>query len=96
MASSTSQGTHRAGLFDIRMIIGLLLGIYGVVLVVTSFFTSQEQLDKADGVDVNLWTGIGLLVAAAVFAVWTRLRPIVVPEDPEDDSAGQDRQGHPG
>jgi drug/metabolite transporter (DMT)-like permease len=84
MASSTSQGTHRAGLFDIRMIIGLLLGIYGVVLVVTSFFTSQEQLDKADGVDVNLWTGIGLLVAAAVFAAWARLRPIVVPEDPDD------------
>ena len=78
--SQTHESTHRAGLFDIRMIIGLLLAIYGVILVVTSFFTSQEQLDKADGVDVNLWTGLGLLVAAAVFAAWARLRPIKVPE----------------
>ena len=90
--SQTHESTHRAGLFDIRMIIGLLLGIYGVVLVVTSFFTSQEQLDKADGVDVNLWTGLGLVVAAAVFAAWARLRPIVVPEDPEGGSTPTDRE----
>ena len=85
--SSSAQGTtssHRAGLFDIRTIIGLLLGIYGVILVVTSFFTSDEQLQKADGVDVNLWTGLGLLAAALVFVAWARLRPIVVPDDPED------------
>ena len=88
--SENHESTHRAGLFDIRMIIGLLLGIYGVVLVVTSFFTSQAQLDKADGVNVNLWTGLGLVVAAVVFAAWARLRPIEVPEDP--DPGGADRE----
>lgn len=82
---TTATGTHRAGLFDIRMIIGLLLGIYGVILIVTSFFTSQEQLDKADGANVNLWTGIGLVVAALVFAAWARLRPIVVRDQPDQD-----------
>jgi hypothetical protein len=82
--SSHSGETHKAGLFDIRTIIGALLGIYGVILVVTSFFTSDEQLQKADGVDVNLWTGLGLVVAAAVFVAWARLRPIVVPDDPQD------------
>jgi hypothetical protein len=28
--------------------------------------------------NVNLWTGIGLIVTAAVFLLWTWLRPIVV------------------
>ena len=82
--SQTHESTHRAGLFDIRTIIGLLLGIYGLVLVVTSFFTSQDQLDKAGGVDINLWTGLGLLVAGSGFALWARLRPIEVPEDRDD------------
>ena len=94
--TGTSTRTHRAGLFDIRMIIGLLLGIYGVILVVTSFFTSQEQLDKADGVDVNLWTGIGLLVAGLAFAAWTRLRPIVVPEEPEEPEGPDERDERTG
>ena len=81
-----SESSHKAGLFDIRSIIGLLLGIYGVILVITSFFTSDEQLAKADGVDVNLWAGLGLVVASAVFVAWARLRPIVVPDDHEDDA----------
>ena len=86
----TQSSRHKAGLFDIRTIIGLLLGIYGVILVITSFFTSDAQMAKADGVDVNLWTGIGLLVAAAVFIGWARLRPIVVPEDGADADAAKD------
>ncbi|GAA1938136.1 hypothetical protein [Nocardioides marmoribigeumensis] len=89
MAAQSSQDTaHKAGLFDIRSIIGLLLGIYGVILVITSFFTSDKQLAKADGVNVNLWAGLGLVVAALVFLAWVRLRPIVVPDDPEDGADG--------
>jgi drug/metabolite transporter (DMT)-like permease len=83
--AETQPAQHKAGLFDIRTIIGLLLGIYGVILVITSFFTSDKQMAKADGVDVNLWTGIGLLVASAVFIAWARLRPIVVPDDPDSE-----------
>ena len=89
--ASTNDNVHKAGLFDIRTIIALLLGIYGVILLVTSFFTSDQQLAKADGVDVNLWAGIGLVVASVVFAGWARLRPIVVPDEPDepgDDDAG--------
>lgn len=83
--ASGAANAHKAGLFDIRSIIGLLLGVYGVILVITSFFTDDSQVARADGVDVNLWAGIGLLVAGGLFLAWARLRPIVVPEDPEDD-----------
>ena len=79
------RSKHQAGAFDIRVFIGSLLGIYGVVLLLTGLFgTSDADLEKAGGLNVNLWTGIGLLVSAALFVLWARLRPVVVPADPED------------
>ena len=79
------RSKHQAGAFDIRVFIGSLLGIYGVVLLLTGLFgTSDADLAKADGLNVNLWTGIGLLVSAALFVLWARLRPVVVPADPDD------------
>lgn len=75
--------TKRAGALDVRSIIGLLLGVYGIILLVMGlFFTSSGELDKAEGVNLNLWSGIGLIVASAVFLLWARLRPIRVPEEP--------------
>ncbi len=74
--------THRAGLFDIRFIIAALIGSYGLILVVVAFFTSEEQKSKADGMNINLYAGIGMIVVAGLFMLWARLRPIVVPEEP--------------
>ncbi len=79
-AGSSSASTPRktAGALDIRNIIGLLLGIYGLVLIVMGFVADQE-LAKTGGVNANLYAGLGLAVVAAVFLTWARLRPIVVP-----------------
>jgi len=77
---------RKAGAFDIRVFIGSLLGIYGVVLLLTGWLgTSDADLAKADGLNVNLWTGLGLVVAAALFILWARLRPVVVPPDPDQE-----------
>jgi hypothetical protein len=67
-----------AGAFDIRNIIGSLLGIYGVFLLLAGLFMDKEEA-KTGGVNANLWTGLALAVAAAVFLLWARLRPIIVP-----------------
>lgn len=87
-ASTASTGAPRktAGAFDIRNIIGALLGIYGVILVLAGLFADTAE-DKTGGVNANLWTGLGLALAAAVFLVWARVRPIVVPAhvEPVDD-----------
>ncbi|MEV0332288.1 hypothetical protein [Nocardia sp. NPDC050717] len=71
-------------LFDIRTIIGALLGCYGVVLVITSLVQdSAEQAAKTGGIDVNLWAGLGMLGVAVVFIGWAALRPVQVPARPE-------------
>lgn len=80
----TTAGSPRktAGAFDIRNIIGLLLGIYGVVLVLAGLFMDSEE-SKTGGVNANLWAGLALVVASVLFLGWARLRPIVVPEHVE-------------
>ncbi len=81
---------HAAGLFDIRTIIAGLIGIYGVILVVTAFFTTSADKEKADGLNINLYAGIGMIVVAALFLLWVRLRPIVVPDDPAEVAESAD------
>lgn len=87
MATNDAPAQHKAGLFDIRFIIGSLLGIYGVILLLTGLIGSDHHV--ANSKSINVWSGIGLVVVAVGFAVWSRLRPIVVPEHVE--SADDDR-----
>ena len=77
---------HTAGAFDIRNFIGGLIGIYGIILVLMGLF-GEQSLEKTGGVNANLWAGLIMLVGAAAFMVWARLRPIVVPDhvDAYDD-----------
>jgi hypothetical protein len=96
--NTTSEGTatrSKAGLFDVRNIIGALLGIYGVVLLIMSFSTSDADLAKASGVNANLWVGLGLLAFAIFFIAWAALRPIVVDEEQlEADKRAVDEAAH--
>ena len=80
--SAKASGGHTAGAFDIRNIIGALLGIYGVLLLLAGLFMDAEE-DKTGGVNANLWTGLALAVAGALFLLWARLKPIIVPPDVE-------------
>jgi hypothetical protein len=81
-ARRTGAPKKTAGAFDIRNIIGTLLGIYGVVLVIAGLFMDTEEA-KTGGINANLWAGLALFIAAVVFLSWARLRPIVVPEHVE-------------
>jgi hypothetical protein len=79
--SGSKDGTRarRAGAFDIRTVIAALFGIFGLILTGMGLFgTSDADLQKTDGMNINLWTGVGLLVAGALFGLWTWLRPVIV------------------
>lgn len=80
-ATSTSAPAHgAASLFDLRWILALLFSVYGIVVTVMGiWFTTQADLDKAGGINVNLWTGIPMLVLAILFALWAQLRPVRIP-----------------
>ncbi len=82
MSEQTTKRT--AGAFDIRTFIAALMGIYGVVLVLTGIFGGDDTTTgKAEG-NPNLYVGIGLLVFAGLMQGWAMLRPTVIDEvEPE-------------
>ena len=85
-----AENRHTAGAFDIRNIIGGLIGVYGVILTLMGLFGDQE-LDKTGDVNANLWAGLVMLVFGVAFLAWARIRPVVVPEHPAQkpqDDAG--------
>lgn len=86
-----SGAPHKAGAFDIRVFIASLIGIYGIVLLIAGIIgPSEAELEKSGGVNVNLYAGLGMAVVAALFLLWARLRPVVVPtETTADEDAGR-------
>ncbi|MGV9594913.1 hypothetical protein [Streptomyces tendae] len=81
-----TKSVTAARLFDIRRIIGGLFVIYGVIVTIAGFAASDDDIDKAQGVNINLWTGIGMLVLGLFFLVWLKLRPTAPPTPPVEDA----------
>ena len=65
-------------LFDLRYLIGGLFTLYGVVLIIVGLTDSKAKINKAAGVHINLWTGLGMLALGLVFLAWARLRPLQI------------------
>jgi hypothetical protein len=74
---SEEQVERATSLLDIRRIIGSLLGVYGLLLVGAGLFASDADKDKAAGVNINLWVGLALLLASALFWLWASTRPLL-------------------
>jgi drug/metabolite transporter (DMT)-like permease len=73
---SEEQVERATNLLDVRKIIGGLLGVYGLILLLAGIFGSDADKDKAAGVNVNLWVGLALLIACAIFWGWALTRPL--------------------
>lgn len=83
-----------ARLFDIRLIIGGLFTLYGVIVTVAGFLVSDADLKKAEDININLWTGLGMLVLGLLFLAWMKLRPTVPPTAEELRRARSDADPH--
>jgi hypothetical protein len=79
-----------ANRFDIRRIIGGLFLLYGAILVVTGIVGTSAIKNKAAGINVDLWTGLGMLVFGVFMIVWALQRP-VMPTPPERRGQGSGR-----
>ena len=81
-------------LFDLRSVIGLLFVVYGLVLTILGLIgETQEELDKAGGIALNLWTGLAMLVGGIVFYAWAFAKPPLPPE--LDHQTHYDEDGGP-
>ncbi|MEW1901679.1 MULTISPECIES: hypothetical protein [unclassified Streptomyces] len=76
-----------ARLFDIRRIIGGLFTLYGVIVTLAGVTADDADLKKAVGVNINLWTGLGMLALGLFFLVWLKLRPTAPPVPAAGDTA---------
>jgi len=87
--NESNEQPQTAGAFDIRNFIGVLLAIFGIILVFAGLvgFTPDEAR-RTGGIDANLWTGIGLIVAAIVFIGWAKVRPLRIDDTPTVEPEG--------
>ncbi|GAB2732022.1 hypothetical protein GCM10027174_00560 [Salinifilum aidingensis] len=74
-------------LFDVRMVVGGLFLVYGVLIGGAGVFAGPADLAKAQGININLWTGASMLVVGALFLLWLGRRPL---RPPEQDSTAEE------
>jgi hypothetical protein len=67
-----------AKIFDLRMFIGSLFVIFGILVTVDGFFASSEEIEKAEGINLSVWTGLFMLALGIFFVAWTLISPPVV------------------
>jgi hypothetical protein len=85
-AEARDRATGVASLFDLRMVIGGLLALYGVILTVMGLFASDAAKAKSAGININLWAGLVILAGGAIFLAWARLRPLRAEDLQDTDS----------
>jgi hypothetical protein len=88
------RAERAANLFDVRRFIGGLFVIYGVILFVLGVGASDAEVEKAAGVNANLWTGLAMLIVGAIFLVWAFTRPLSQElDEAESEPAGGGPRG---
>ena len=97
-AEQAERDAHRdaraANLFDVRRFIGGLFVLYGLILFVLGIGASDADVDKAAGLNVNLWTGLAMLLVGAFFLAWAFTRPLSDQLEEESEPAGGRPGGH--
>jgi hypothetical protein len=89
--SGNPQDTKRvARLFDVRRVIGGLFVIYGVIVTLLGFFDSPAEIDKAQGLRINLWMGLAMLVFGLLMLLWLKLSPPEAPAAPENEETREE------
>lgn len=75
-AEKAIEADRNANRFDIRRLIGGLFILYGVILTVLGLVGSFNVKHKAAGINIDLWTGIAMLIFGALMIFWALSRPV--------------------
>jgi hypothetical protein len=77
---------------DIRLPIGLMFTLFGLLLVVYGFFGDKSIYQRSLGLNINLGWGVVLLIFGVVMLVLGRRAPATAkPEEPEERNG---KSGH--
>src|SRR5262245_35908657 len=74
--TTESRAERAANLFDLRRIIGGLFTVWGVLLIILGATDSDAEINKAAGININLWAGLGMLVFGLLMLLWAFTRPL--------------------
>jgi hypothetical protein len=69
-----------ARLLDLRFVIAVMFAIFGILVTASGFTASNEEIQQAAGINISLWTGLGLLTLSAFFGIWVLRVPPDVPQ----------------
>jgi hypothetical protein len=89
-----AETARAANRFDIRRLIGGLFCLYALILIARGIFGSHTVKNKAAGINIDLWTGLGMLVFGCLMIFWALSRP-VMPQPSEKRGEGSGRIGRP-
>jgi hypothetical protein len=84
------EAARMANRFDIRRLIGALFILYGLILTLVGLLGTSHVKNKAAGINIDLWTGLAMLVFGALMIFWALSRP-VSPEPAETRGQGSGR-----
>ncbi|MDA0182489.1 hypothetical protein OJ997_19425 [Solirubrobacter phytolaccae] len=91
-----NRAERAANLFDLRRIIGGVFTAWGVLLIGLGLFDSDAEIEKAAGVHINLYAGIGMLIFGLLFLLWAFTRPLgqeLSDSEEASGSVGSDDEG---
>jgi len=62
--------------FDLRRILGGLFVIYGLIVTIVGIADYSSDIHRTEGIAINLWTGLSMLVLGILFFVWDHFAPV--------------------
>jgi len=92
----TDRVERAANLFDLRRIIGGVFLMWGILLTILGITESDAAIEKAAGININLYAGLGMLVVAIIFLLWAFTRPLgqeIAESEQASRSTGGDGEG---
>jgi hypothetical protein len=92
--ASDSRARRAANLFDLRRVIGGLFVAYGLLLAILGLFDSDADIERAAGVNINLYGGLAMLAFGLLMLVWAFTRPLGEELDSDEGGGGPGSDGH--
>jgi xanthine/uracil/vitamin C permease (AzgA family) len=62
--------------FDLRRILGALFVVYGVIVTIIGIANYSSDIKRTEGIAINLWAGLSMLVLGILFFVWDHFSPV--------------------